>query len=123
MQTAREADVPAIVRLVCRTGPDAPRWDWPTVISALGAFVAVQDRRIVGVMLLWPHPGHARIEGFMIDPAARGSGVGGALLDHAVLLGGGTVHLLPRTVTPGVLAFALGHGFIETDGVLVKRPA
>lgn len=128
---AREADVPAIERLVGRTGPltdpPAPVLDWATVISALGAVVAILDDRIAGVMVLWPHPGHVRIERFTVDPAARGGGVGSALLDHAELLairaGTNAVRLVPDAVTPGVLAFAAGHGFVERDGVLEKRLA
>lgn len=116
--------MPAIERVVDRSGPLPPRLDWATVISALGAFVAVQDDRIAGVMVLWPHPDHVRIEAFTVDPAARGGGVALAMLDHAVLLavGTGPVRLLPGAVTPGVLTFAQRHGFVDRDGVLEKRP-
>lgn len=124
---AREADVPAIERLVDRTAPLAPRLDWATVISALGAFVATQDDRIAGAMVLWPHPDHMRIEVFTVDPAVRGAGVGRALLDHAELLaiesGTNSVRLVSGSVTPGVLAFAARHGFADRDGVLEKRLA
>ncbi|MBW4040586.1 MAG: GNAT family N-acetyltransferase [Acidobacteria bacterium] len=125
VQQAREADVAEIERLVERSGPRAARLDWSTVISALGAFVAVADDRIAGVMVLWPHPDHVRIEAFTIDPAERGGGVGGALLDHAERLAAGTggLRLLAEAVTPGVLAFAAGRGFVERDGVLEKRLA
>ena len=122
VQRARDADIPAIERLAVRTGPLHPLLDWATVISALGAFVAIADDRIAGVMVLWPHPDHARIEAFMIDPAARGAGVGGALLDHAESTGGGSVRLLADAVTPGVRAFAAGRGYVLLDGVLERRP-
>jgi ribosomal protein S18 acetylase RimI-like enzyme len=129
IQEAREADVPAIERLIERTGPLAglpgPLLDWTTVISARGAAVAIQHDRIAGVLVLWPHPGHVRIERFAVDPAARGGGVGSALLDHAELLaigtGTNTVRLVPTAVTPGVVAFASRHGFAVRDGVLEKR--
>jgi GNAT superfamily N-acetyltransferase len=131
VQEAREADVPAIERLIQRTAlltdPPPPLLDWTTVISARGAVVAIQGDRVAGVMVLWPHPGHVRVERFTIDPLARGAGVGGALLDHAELLaiagGTNTVHLVPGAVTPGVLAFAARRGFVERDAVLEKRLA
>lgn len=127
IQQAREADVPAIERLFDRTAPLAPRLDWATVISALGAFVAIQDDRIAGAMVLWPHPDHIRMEVLTVDPAVRGAGVGRALLDHAELLaiasGTNSVRLTSGSVTPGVLAFAARHGFADRDGVLEKRLA
>ena len=98
--------MPAIERLVDRSGPLPPRLDWATVISALGAFVAVQDDRIAGVMVLWPHPDHVRIEAFTV----------------LLAVGTGPVRLLPGAVTPGVLAFTQRHGFVDRDGVLEKRP-
>ena len=131
VQEAREADVPAIERLIARSGPladpPAPLLDWATVISARGAVVAILEDRIAGVMVLWPHPAHVRIERLTIDPAARGGGVASALLDHAELLAIGTgtnaVRLVPTAVTPGVVAFASRHGFADHDGVLEKRLA
>lgn len=126
---ARDADVPGIERLTARAAllvdPPPPPVDWATVISALGAVVAVRDDRIAGVLVLWPHPDHVRIERLAVDPAARGAGVGSALLDHAELLaiGNGTnaVRLVPDAVTPGAVAFAIAHGFGELGGVLEKR--
>ena len=77
VRTAREADVPAIRRFV-----PAPV-DWATVVSALGAVVAVEDEVVQGVLVRWPHPTHVLIERIAVGPHARRAGVGSVLLDVA----------------------------------------
>ena len=123
---AREADVPAIERLAALAPVHlAPAADWHTIVSALGAVVARTDGRLAGVLVLWPHPDHVRIERLVVDPAARGGGAGRTMLDHAELVaietGTNVVRLVPDAVTPGVVAFAERNGFARSGPVLEKR--
>ena len=93
IRRAREVDVPAITRVVeeafapftARTDivPMPVRTDWPTVISAGGARVAVLGERVVGVLVVWPHPDHLLLDTVAVAPDVRGTGVGAALLAHA----------------------------------------
>lgn len=128
VRAARNAEVPAIEALVAaafapftrRTGvvPAPVSVDWSTTISAAGAAVAVRDDRVVGVVVLWPHPDHVLVDVLAVDPAAQGSGVGGALLDHAAAVAVSRgVHVLRLSTNVAMtdpLAWYLRRGFIET---------
>lgn len=93
VRRARDADVAAVATVVsdafapfvARTGivPEPVRTDWPTVVSAAGARVAVSGERVVGVLVVWPHPDHLLLELVAVAPDVRGSGVGRILMDHA----------------------------------------
>ena len=94
VRAARNADVPALQALVAgafapftaRTGVrSAPVVDWETVVWALAAVVATREDRIVGVLVLWPHPDHVLVETLVVAPEEQGRGVGAALLDRAEL--------------------------------------
>ena len=128
MRTAREADVPAIRRIVAdafapfttRTGivPAPVGTDWATVISALGAVVALVDDRIAGVLVLWPHPDHVLVETLAVSPSDQHSGVGASLLDRAELLaietGVNAVRLSANAAMTEPLAYYPRRGFVET---------
>ncbi len=128
MRTARNADVPAIEALVAaafapfvaRTGirPAPLATDWPTVISALGASVATLDDRIVGVLVVWPHPDHVLVDLLAVGPAEQGRGVGSALLDRAEALareaGKGALRLHTNAAMREALAYYPRRDFVET---------
>jgi ribosomal protein S18 acetylase RimI-like enzyme len=128
VRAAREADVPAIARLVAdafapfvaRTGivPAPLGTDWPTVVSALGVVVALRDDRVTGVLVRWPHPDHVLVETLAVDPAAQGAGVGTALLDTAERLaietGVNAVRLYTNAAMTENLVWYPRRGFVET---------
>ena len=128
VRAAREADVPAIARLVAdafapfvaRTGivPAPLATDWPTVISALGVLVALRDDRVAGVLVRWPHPDHVLVETLAVAPAAQGTGVGTVLLDTAERLaietGVNAVRLYTNAAMTEDLAYYPRRGFVET---------
>jgi ribosomal protein S18 acetylase RimI-like enzyme len=127
VRTARNVDVPAIEAVVseafapflARTGirPAPLDTDWPTVVSALGASVATRDERIVGVLVLWPHPDHVLVETLAVAPQEQGGGIGSALLDRAELVaiesGSSTVRLYTNAAMTEALAYYPRRGFTE----------
>lgn len=124
VRPARAADVPDVERVVrrafapftARTGiVPAPRsTDWPTVVSALGAVVALAGDRLVGVLVLWPHPDHLRIDTLAVDPEAQGTGVGTALLGDADRVADGRpLRLSTNAGMAEARAWYLRHGFVE----------
>jgi len=127
VRAARNADIPAIERLVAdafaafvtRTGirPAPLGHDWTTVISAVGASVATRDERIVGVLVLWPHPDHVLVDTLVIAPEEQGGGIGSALLDRAELTaietGANAVRLSTIAAMTEALAFTSRRGFTE----------
>jgi len=127
VRTARNADVPALQALVgsafapftARTGirPAPVDTDWETVVSALGAFVATRDDRIVGVLVLWPHPDHVLVETLAVAPEEQGRGIGSALLDRAELTaieaGTNAVRLYTNARMTEALAYYPRRGYAE----------
>lgn len=128
LRAARHADARAIEAVVTaafaafvdRSGvrPAPLLLDWPTVISATAATVAVLDERVVGVLVLWPHPDAVLVDTIAVDPAAQGSGVGSLLLDRAELTaietGTNTVRLYTNVAMPEALAFYPRRGYAVT---------
>jgi GNAT superfamily N-acetyltransferase len=128
VRAARHADVPAIEAVVAeafapfvaRTGirPAPLGTDRPTVISALGASVAVRDDRIVGVLVLRPHPDHVLVETLAVAPEEQGRGIGSTLLDRAepvaIESGSNTVRLYTNAAMTEALAYSPRRGFRET---------
>ena len=132
VRTARDADVPVIQALVdaafapfvAATGirPAPLSTDWPTVISALGAAVATIDDRVVGVLVLWPHPDHVLVELLAVAPDEQGAGIGTALLDHAELhaieSGTNALRLHTNAAMTEALAYYPRRGFVEIGRVV-----
>ncbi len=128
VRAARNAEVPVIEAVVAdafapftaRSGvvPAPLLIDWATTISAAAASVAVRDDRVIGVLVLWPHPDHVLIDTLAVDPGAQGSGVGVLLLAHAAAVATSRdVHLLRLHTNVAMtesLAWYLRHGFLET---------
>lgn len=125
VRTARNADVPALEALVAgafapfaaRTGARPAAVAWETVVWALGASVATRDDRVVGVLVLWPHPDHVLVETLAVAPEEQGRGVGSALLDRAELTaieaGSGTVRLAADAGMTEALDFFPRRGYRE----------
>ena len=127
VRAARNADVPALQAIVgdafapvtARTGirPAPVDTDWETVVWALGAVVATRDDRIVGVLVLWPHPDHVLVETLAVVPEEQGRGVGSALLDRAELVaiesGTNTVRLSTNAGMTEALAYYPRRGYTE----------
>jgi GNAT superfamily N-acetyltransferase len=127
LRPARDADVPEIVAVVdaafaafvARTGirPAPLATDWPTTISALGALVATRDDRVVGVLVLWPHPDHVLVEVLAVRPEEHGTGLGSLLLDRAELTaiesGTNAVRLATNAAMTEARDFYARRGFAE----------
>ncbi|QGG41350.1 GNAT family N-acetyltransferase [Aeromicrobium yanjiei] len=65
--------------------PDDPR-AWLTYADAAAAWVAVRDGQVMGHVCVarnHPMPPELTLERLFVSPDAAGSGVGGALVDHA----------------------------------------
>jgi ribosomal protein S18 acetylase RimI-like enzyme len=127
VRAARNADVPALQALVAgafapftaSTGirPAPVDTDWETVVWALGAVVATRDDRIVGVLVLWPHPDHVLVETLAVAPEEQGRGIGSALLDRAELTaieaGTNAVRLYTNARMTEALAYYPRRGYAE----------
>lgn len=128
VRPARETDVPAIRRIVADafapfvagTGvrPAPLETDWPTVVSALGASVAVAGDEVAGVIVQWPHPDHVLIETVAVAPDLQGRGIAGALVDTAELLAIGSGVDVVRLYTNALMTESIRYwshrGFTET---------
>lgn len=128
VRVAREVDALAMATVVhdafagfvARTGvrPEPLDVDWATVVSALGARVALRDERVVGVLVLWPHPDHLLVETVAVAPAAQGCGIGTLLLAvaerEAVEAGLHTVRLVTNAAMTENLSYYPGRGFRRT---------
>ncbi|MGT2424712.1 GNAT family N-acetyltransferase [Amnibacterium kyonggiense] len=128
VRAARIADVAAVERLVedafapftarTRIVPAPRSIDWATTVSALGAEVAVRDDRVVGVLVVWPHPDHLLVDVLAVAPSAQGSGVGATLLAHArataARTGRDRLRLHTNAGMTESLAWYARQGFVET---------
>lgn len=136
IRPAAEADVPALVALARRswlaafaTAPAAfvqdrlareferdwyPRY-WPDMAVA----------EIGGVVLGVVQPAGDEVNGLWVEPAARGRGVGTALLHHAergiAAAGHGRVWLTCSGFNPGGVRFYLARGYAEVGRELKDR--
>lgn len=128
VRAAREVDAAELTRLVHdafaafqqRTGirPAPVDTDWATVASAHGARVATMDERVVGVIVLWPHPDHVLVETVAVAPDRQGAGIGTLLLDlaerQAIESGVNVVRLYTNEAMTDLLGFYPRRGFVET---------
>ena len=134
MRTARNADVPALQVLVAdafapfatRSGVRPASVVWESVVWALGASVATRDDRIVGVLVLWPHPDHVLVESLAVAPDEQRRGVGSALLDRAELTaieaGSNTVRLAADAGMTEALGFFPRRGYREVGRSVAPGP-
>jgi GNAT superfamily N-acetyltransferase len=131
VRAARGADVPALRTLVAdafapftaRTGArSAPPVDWETVVWALAAVVATRDDRVVGVLVLWPHPDHVLVEILAVAPEEQGRGVGAALLDRAELTAIESGTNIVRLQTDARMTEALAHWVRRGYAEVGRRP-
>jgi GNAT superfamily N-acetyltransferase len=79
-------DLDAALKLSTAAGWNQQAGDWRILLqlAATGAFAAVSDTRVVGTAIGIDYGGFAWIAMMLVDPAFRGRGVGGRLLEAAV---------------------------------------
>lgn len=83
----------------------------PKSLADQPTFVAEENNRLVGVVQLACHGTPWRIEHFWVRPEATRRGIGGALLEHAVVYAAQSGHTeLHIDSDPGAEAFYLQHG-------------
>ena len=56
--------------------------DFPAHVARGEAFAAVEERAVVGYIIMFPRGDHMFIENVAVDPACQGRGIGAVLLDH-----------------------------------------
>jgi len=92
--------------------------DYDAAVLAGHAWVAVQDGRAVGFVILTPQPDHLLLENVAVRPAAQGRGIGARLLaladDEAGRLRLPEVRLYTNEAMTENLAYYPRHGYIET---------
>jgi len=92
--------------------------DYATAVLAGHAWVAVQDDRVIGFVILTPQLDHLLLENVAVRPAAQGRGVGARLLaladDEARRLRLPEIRLYTNEVMTENLAYYPRHGYIET---------
>ncbi|MGI5242854.1 GNAT family N-acetyltransferase [Dactylosporangium sp. CA-139066] len=90
--------------------------DYAALIAA--GHVWVTDGALVGVIVLIPQAGHLQVDNVAVDPAARGTGVGAALLafaeERARALGRPQLRLYTNAAMHENLAYYPRRGYTET---------
>jgi GNAT superfamily N-acetyltransferase len=99
--------------------PPAPMTaDYDTVVRAGHAWVAVENNRVIGFVVVAPQPDHLLLENVAVSPAAQGRGDGARLLavaeEEARRLGLSEIRLFANEAMTENLAYYPRHGYIET---------
>lgn len=104
-------DIGAGLTLCRASGWNQTDADWQTFLSAApdGALVAEQDGRVIGTVATLPYGPFTWISMVLVDPAARGQGVGTLLLERGLAL-------VPDAVTARLDATELGEPLYRTLG-------
>lgn len=92
--------------------------DYVRVVSSGHAWVAEQQGRLVGMLVLEPHADHLLLENIAVDPDRQGAGVGGQLLAFAErrarLLGLPEVRLFTNAAMTENLDYYVRRGYRQT---------
>jgi ribosomal protein S18 acetylase RimI-like enzyme len=92
--------------------------DYAAAVSDGQVWVAEEDARIVGLLVLVARPGHLLLENIAVLPSAQRRGIGARLLtlaeDRAGQLGLGEIRLYTNEAMTENLAYYARHGYIET---------
>jgi GNAT superfamily N-acetyltransferase len=82
------ADIPAGLRLCRASGWNQTERDWRTFLNAApdGALVAEENGHVIGSVATLPYGPFTWISMVLVDPTARGQGVGTLLLDRGLAL-------------------------------------
>jgi len=104
---SRAAAVPSIPPTV-HTDADVHRWFADVVFPSGDVWIADSQGDVIALMVLqaeW-------IDQLYVDPASRGTGIGGALLEHAMTLRPGGLKLWTFQTNRDARRFYEGHGFV-----------
>lgn len=92
--------------------------DYAALVASGEAWVAVEDDRVVGVLVIRPCRGELELENVAVDPGWQGRGYGRALIafaeDHARELGLASVTLYTNETMTENLRLYPALGFVET---------
>jgi GNAT superfamily N-acetyltransferase len=105
------ADIPAGVRLCRASNWNQTPGDWEHFLTAAphGALVALERSSVVGTVATLPYGPFAWISMVLVDPAARGKGIGTLLLEQGLaLVPGGSTARLDATLAGQLLYRKLG---------------
>jgi GNAT superfamily N-acetyltransferase len=128
IRPAVEADAPvlrsiavaAYQRYVARIGrePAPMTADYAAAVRHGQAWIATEDGRAVGFIILIPRPGYLLLENVAVLPAAQGRGIGARLLalaeQRARSLRLAEIQLYTNEAMTENLAYYPRHGYIET---------
>ena len=128
LRPATDADVPRLTELVQAAyghyverigGPPRPLTDdYAEVVRSRRVTVAERDGEIFGVIVLIDE-GEFEVDNVAVDPAAQGTGVGRALLEHAEAearaAGFDSVQLLTHELMSENLELYVRIGYVEYD--------
>lgn len=104
-------DISAGLSLCRASGWNQTQRDWERFLAAAprGALVAEEDGRVIGTVTTMPYGPFTWISMVLVDPAARGRGVGTLLLERGLAL-------VPEDVTARLDATELGEPLYRTLG-------
>jgi len=92
--------------------------DYAAAVSDGQVWVAQEDERIVGLLVLIARPGHLLLENIAVLPSAQRRGIGARLLglaeDQARQLRLGEIRLYTTAAMTENLSYYARHGYIET---------
>ena len=112
------ADIPAGLALCRASGWNQTERDWAHFLAAAphGALVAVENEAVIGTVSTLPYGPFAWVSMVLVDPAARGRGIGTVLLTRGLALvpQGSAARL---DATPAGQAVYRKLGFVGEDGV------
>ncbi len=104
---SRSASVPSIPPIV-HTDEEVHQWFEEVVLPTYEVWVADNGDRVIALMVL----DQASLDQLYVDPAATGRGIGGALLEHAMVLRPSGLTLWTFQSNLSARRFYEAHGFV-----------